>query len=168
MSFVTVVHCNIGIFLRNGGSLQRRKFPSSRWFTATKKFSFVAVIHHNEGTFFFYRSGSPWHDWPERKLHIWFTDIWIHTSLRRLSTLYSWSYRHSNILSFKTCSLVVSRSLWIYLCRGGSPEQRNFLFLQWLTVTWGSHYFEKRKQFFQKKRGLCHNLWEKTLKSMCD
>ena len=79
VSFVSLVHCTIRIFLRISGSLWQRNFPSSRWLTATKEFSFVAVVHCNEGTFS-YRSGLPWHNRPERESHIWCAHVWIHTS----------------------------------------------------------------------------------------
>ena len=82
VSFFAVVHCNIGIFLRNGGSLRRRNFPLSRWFTATKEFSFVTVVHRNKGTFF-HRSGSPWHDRPERS-HTYDVQTFGYTPLKEV------------------------------------------------------------------------------------
>ena len=60
VSFVTVVHCNLGIFLLNSGSPRQRNFLSSQWLTVTKEFSFVAVVHSNKGIFL-RCSGSPWH-----------------------------------------------------------------------------------------------------------
>ena len=82
----------------------------------------------------------------------------------RLSNLYTWLYRHSKIFSTNTWSLVVFRSLWLYLRHGGSLQRRNFLLLQWLTITWGSQYLEIRQLFFWKKGGLCHKLWKKPKK----
>ena len=42
-----MVHLNEGIFLCGGGSLRRRNFASSQWFTAMKELSFIAVAHRD-------------------------------------------------------------------------------------------------------------------------
>ena len=47
VSFVAVVHCNIGISFVTVVHCDEGIFPSSRWSTATKELSFIAEAHRD-------------------------------------------------------------------------------------------------------------------------